>query len=278
MREHAPALGRQDRHEIVLDLDRIALSREPEPVRERATCVSTTTPGMPKAFPSTTFAVLRPTPRSRVSSSSVRGTSPPWRATMSAAHSLDRAGLVPEEPGRADHRFQLRRLGAGERRGVGVAGEQPGRHQVHALVGALGGENGRDQELERGCEVERGGRFGIEPLEDLDQRLDPRRIGRRDARSPRDPRGSSRDRDRGATVAERAALACALERGALADRPCASRCGACRSYFENGPWRRRAAARRAWRARPARARDPRGRGRLVSRAGRLARHARKLPG
>ena len=48
-------------------------------------CVSTVRPGTSKQLPSTTFAVLRATPRSVVSSSSVRGTSPPKRLTMSCA-------------------------------------------------------------------------------------------------------------------------------------------------------------------------------------------------
>jgi endonuclease-3 len=43
----------------------------------RPTWVSTTTPGVSKAAPSTTLAVLRPTPGSATSSSSVRGTCPP---------------------------------------------------------------------------------------------------------------------------------------------------------------------------------------------------------
>src|SRR5665647_2675927 len=47
----------------------------------RSTCVSTGSPGTPKALPSTTFAVLRPTP-GRVPRSAIRvGTSPWYRAT-----------------------------------------------------------------------------------------------------------------------------------------------------------------------------------------------------
>ena len=41
-------------------------------------------PGVSKASPSTTFAVLRPTPGSVTRSSSVFGTSPPNRSTMAA--------------------------------------------------------------------------------------------------------------------------------------------------------------------------------------------------
>src|SRR5579875_575399 len=47
--------------------------------------VSTVIPGMPYALPSTTFAVLRPTPGSVTISSRVRGTSPPNRSRSAAA-------------------------------------------------------------------------------------------------------------------------------------------------------------------------------------------------
>ncbi|HEX2122545.1 MAG TPA: hypothetical protein VHL59_12975 [Thermoanaerobaculia bacterium] len=39
-------------------------------------------------MPSTTFAVFRPTPGSAVSSSIVRGTSPPWRSTMAREQAM----------------------------------------------------------------------------------------------------------------------------------------------------------------------------------------------
>src|SRR5665647_3763845 len=54
---------------------------EPKRLAKRPTCVSTVIPGTPKALPSTTFAVLRPTP-GRVTRSLSRGdTSPPNRST-----------------------------------------------------------------------------------------------------------------------------------------------------------------------------------------------------
>src|SRR5664279_4222912 len=55
----------------------------------RATCVSTTTPTlMLKALPSTTFAVLRPTPPSSISSSIVPGTLPPCLSTSAWPQAL----------------------------------------------------------------------------------------------------------------------------------------------------------------------------------------------
>ena len=59
----------------------------------RCTCVSTTTPSFfPNQVPRTTFAVLRPTPGSRVSSSIVSGTWPPCRST--SAWAMPRMDLV----------------------------------------------------------------------------------------------------------------------------------------------------------------------------------------
>ena len=58
----------------------------PSSVARRCTCVSTTTPSLfPNQVPSTTFAVLRPTPGSWTSSSMVSGTLPPWRSKSACA-------------------------------------------------------------------------------------------------------------------------------------------------------------------------------------------------
>ena len=53
---------------------------------------------MPKALPSTTLAVLRPTPGSATSSSSVHGTSPPCRSTSARAIPLSDRALARKNP------------------------------------------------------------------------------------------------------------------------------------------------------------------------------------
>ena len=53
---------------------------QPKRLASRPKCVSTVMPGMPKAFPSTTFAVFRPTPGRVTRSRSRGGTSPPNRS------------------------------------------------------------------------------------------------------------------------------------------------------------------------------------------------------
>ncbi len=50
---------------------------QPNLLDSRPKCVSTVMPGIPKAFPSTTFAVFRPTPGRVTRSRSRGGTSPP---------------------------------------------------------------------------------------------------------------------------------------------------------------------------------------------------------
>ena len=64
----------------------------------RVTWVSTAKPGFPKATPSTTLAVLRPTPR-RVTRSSIRsGTRPPKRATTSSLMAMMARALAWKKP------------------------------------------------------------------------------------------------------------------------------------------------------------------------------------
>src|SRR5437899_2831487 len=71
----------------------------PSSVERRCTWVSTTTPSLfPKAVPSTTLAVLRPSPGSCTSSYMVAGTVPPCRS-QGLRHAEDRLRLVAEESG-----------------------------------------------------------------------------------------------------------------------------------------------------------------------------------
>ena len=77
------------------------------------------------------------------------GTSPPKRSTRACGHADQAPRLVPEEPGRLDERLDLGGVGGGQVRGRRVAGEQRGRDHVHPLVGGLGRQDRRRQQLER---------------------------------------------------------------------------------------------------------------------------------
>ena len=64
----------------------------------RPKCVSTVMPGMPKALPSTTFAVLRPTPGRVTSSFSRPGTSPPNRSQSAWPRPIRLVALAWKKP------------------------------------------------------------------------------------------------------------------------------------------------------------------------------------
>src|SRR5881394_1143327 len=71
----------------------------PSRVDRRCTCVSTTIPSFFRnQVPSTTFAVLRPTPGSRTRASMVSGTSPPWRSSSAWAIPMMDLVLLRKNP------------------------------------------------------------------------------------------------------------------------------------------------------------------------------------
>ena len=76
-------------------------------------------------------------------------------------HPHEALGLVVEEAGRSDDLLELGGVGDRERLGRRVAAEEPGRDHVHALIGALRGEDRRREELEGTFEVERTHRVRI---------------------------------------------------------------------------------------------------------------------
>ena len=130
---------------------------------------------MPYALPSTTFAVLRPTPGSATSSAIVRGTSPPWSRTSPVAKPMRLFALARKKP-------VLRMISSTSAGGAAasdgarrVAREEVGRHHVDALVRALRGEDRGDRELEGVAVVERALRIGMASFEDV-QDL-PRALG-----------------------------------------------------------------------------------------------------
>ncbi len=155
VRQHRPvALARTGRPTSCSTLTGSSCSVQPKRRASRPKCVSTVMPGTPKALPSTTFAVLRPTPGSVTRSFSRPGTSPSKRSTSAAPEGDERVRLGAEEAGGPDHLLQLGAVGRGVRRGVRVPREQRGRDQVHPDVGGLRRQHGGDQQLEGVLEVE----------------------------------------------------------------------------------------------------------------------------
>ena len=115
----------------------------------------------PKPCPSTTRAVLRPTPGSAVSAAKSAGTSPACSATSCRHVSLDVASLDAEEAEGPQVVLDLvrRRRREGLRRGK--PREQGRRDAVDLLVRLLGRQDRGDQELPVGAMVERDGSVRI---------------------------------------------------------------------------------------------------------------------
>ena len=128
----------------------------------RATWVSTTTPeAIPKAVPSTTLAVFRPTPGSSTRTSSSWGTWPPCCSTRTRQQPWMLLALLRKKPVLWMSRFELRERRLGVVGGRAVLLEQVLGDQVHPLVGTLGREDRGHQKLQRVAEIERALGVGI---------------------------------------------------------------------------------------------------------------------
>ena len=116
MREQNPFLLGDDADEVLLDFFRIGISRKVEPLRKAAARAyrRRRPTAMPKAVPSTTFAVFRATPGSVRSSSMVCGTWPVEFLDDFLARAHDRLRLVAEKACRANFSFHLARIRVGE--------------------------------------------------------------------------------------------------------------------------------------------------------------------
>ena len=103
-----------------------------------------------------------------------------------AGRALDGLGLVVVEAGGADELFELGEFGLGH---CGRRGESPkelGRDHVHAGVGTLRGEDGRDQKLPWRAMVERADGVGIGFVEGFEDRSDA--LSRQQPSAARSPR------------------------------------------------------------------------------------------
>ena len=188
----------------------------------RVTCVSTGRPGSSNHTDRTTLPVLRPTPGSVTRSSSSVGISPSKRARTACAMPMRFFAFERKKP--VDWIDLSTSSGSATARsaGVGIPGEQRGRHHVHALVGALRRQDRRDEQLVRVRVVQRAVRVGIELREQLDDgaraRLRTPGSGHgRTVPSPRDDRGRATRRARATSRRRRDEIA-ALEAAARAGR------------------------------------------------------------
>ena len=116
--------------------------------------MSTGSPGTPKALPSTTFAVLRPTPGSVTRSAIRPGTCPSNRSTRAAPSPMSARALARKNPVDLMIVLELGRVGLRVVRGRRVAREELGGDEVDAHVGGLRRQQRRHEQLQRRAEVE----------------------------------------------------------------------------------------------------------------------------
>ena len=144
--EHGPVSAREERTELVLDLDRVLLAGPPEPPGQPADMGVDGDPGDSKALPRTT---LRSCARHRAASRLGWGCRGPGRHTSrrGGTQPEQRLGLRAEEAGRADQLLQLGAIGRPRGpRAVGIPGEKGWGDGVDPDVGGLGRQDGRDEQ------------------------------------------------------------------------------------------------------------------------------------
>ena len=173
-------------------------------------------PGTPNALPSTTFAVLRPTPGRVTRSASRRG--------HLAVEPLDEVGAELHQR-RRSWRGRSRSAGPAPRAPRGrrrrsrprsrVPREERRRDEVDPHVGGLRGQDGRDEQLERGAEVELAVRVGVGSCEDAVHPAGPARARDRRLVGRRHPRRSGGPARGGEEVAGGGAAARCQPTGAV---------------------------------------------------------------
>src|SRR5947199_2271554 len=176
--EARPLLARQEIDQIPLDLLRVLLLGEEEPAGE---ALDVGVHGDPlvaaEGVPQHHVGRLPPHPGER--HQGLHGVRHLAAVLGHEGHTeiLQGPRLVAVETGLADHLLQLREVRRGEVAGRGVAPEERRGDLVDLLVRALGGQDGRHQELEGALEVEGDPgprKLPPEPRQDLRRALPPR--------------------------------------------------------------------------------------------------------
>lgn len=152
--EQGPLGARDQRRDVLLDLDRVLLGGPAEPAGEPAHV------GVHRDAGDAERVAEHDVRRLAADAGQRHQVLQPGRhlavepLDQRPSEALQRAGLGAEEPGGSDEVLELGRVGARVARGVRVAGEQRRRDLVDPHVGGLRGQHRRHQQLERGAEVE----------------------------------------------------------------------------------------------------------------------------
>lgn len=151
----SPAFAGQQPHQIPFDTDRIVFPSPSQPLCN--TFDMRVNHNGRSAESNTANHIGRFTPNPRQLNKSVHSPGNPplkfFSQYTSAPQQMTR--LIAEKPGRSNQRLNLphRRLAHGL--GVGKTIKQRGRYLIDPLIGTLGGENGRNQQLPGGLMTQR---------------------------------------------------------------------------------------------------------------------------
>ena len=152
--EHRPVASREQRGHRGLDLVRVGLRGPAESAGEPAEVRVDGDAGDAEGVAEHDVGGLAPDARQRDQVLEPAGHLTVVALDQRLAQPDQRVGLGPEEPGGLDHRLELGAVGGGVVGGGAVRREQRRRDHVDPGVGALGGQDGRDQQLERRGEVQ----------------------------------------------------------------------------------------------------------------------------
>src|SRR5207245_1718093 len=155
-------------HELVMDLVGVFGAGEPEPLGDPEDVGVHGDRRLAEGISQDDVGRLEADPRQRRQRVARPGNLAPVALDQRPRHADDRARLRAKEARRVDQALERPEIGLRPVARRPVLCEERGRHPVHALVCALGGQDRRDQELERVREVEGDLRVGIGLLERAD--------------------------------------------------------------------------------------------------------------
>ena len=181
-----PPFARQEEAQPLLHAIRVALAREPEPPRHAAH-VRVDREGLVGAEVDEHHARRLPAhPGQRLQRGAFARHAPTVERHDRAHGAHHALRLGAEKAERLDERPERLRLRARIGGGIGEAGEQCRRDEVHPRVGALRGQDDRDEELQVVLELERDARLRHGPLQPVHHLARPRplALGRPPRRSP----------------------------------------------------------------------------------------------
>ena len=168
MAENRPFLFRNQLHQIAFDLHRVGFNRQSHAPAETADVRINGNAGHAEGVAQNDVRGLKTDAGQRRQFLHRGGHLSTMFGDELLTTELDTASFVAEEAGRLNKAFQLGAVGVGKSRGVGIAREQSRRHQIDAGVGALGRQDGGNEQLQRTVENESAWRFRIKAGQSAD--------------------------------------------------------------------------------------------------------------